>query len=437
MHETRDVAQTIPRLQHRRRVIISGNRNVQLLTDAACWGHLVPEIEEQGMELTGMKAMISGLNLTMDVPTSILPSENTTVILSQASLKGGLKKPKYELSFEEDILDTVKAKAGKRELKLIRIQSLKAGDGEVTVAIPGTYTRYSTEQVIKVLKKVYKIILDRKEDDPASKPSESPDRIELGKRMPETPVFEYDDEPVAVEKDVPEELEVSANIYTESIPEPQDFYVPVYGLAFDAESLEQIPDNSFGNDAVAAELTHLESWAEIYRDRELLAALEKNSVSNIEKIREVYQIIFDRHEKLRKATKAIGSIHQRLDAQSRDVFKINQKIKAIENHPNLSIEGLSRKFQDIKDDLTTLETTFSNRINSLEEKSGINSKTKEIMEGLRKRILEVEVELSIMNNAADNIEAFVKIIEQKASEVRVAFSGLNKNKAGWELQKKF
>lgn len=130
----------------------SRGKSQSVKTEATNWGTFVQELEKIGLSTDGMKAIIGGLNLTLDVPTAQLPNTDFTLFLTPVKIKAG--SAGYDFGYAIEDIEGLTFNELKGELKSIRLQAV-GNDDEDTLAQIGNYTHMGTQQLANTLKSVY------------------------------------------------------------------------------------------------------------------------------------------------------------------------------------------------------------------------------------------------------------------------------------------
>lgn len=139
-----------------RNVVISTSKgkNAKIETGATTWGQFSQELRSvHGYDLSGLKAIVGGLNVTLESTEAVLPNTNFTLFLSPVKIKAG----GYDLAWSVEDVNTLSYVDLRTELKSIRTQASEADDIE-TMEFIGNYTHSSVDELKAKLKSVYQRI---------------------------------------------------------------------------------------------------------------------------------------------------------------------------------------------------------------------------------------------------------------------------------------
>lgn len=142
----------------------SKGKNTQIKTSAQTWGELSAELTGNGYDLSGMKAIIGGLNVTLESTEAVLPTSDFTLFLSPVKIKAGADASDYEFEWELDDVEDLDYNQLRAELKSIRVQATELEDEE-TLELIGNYTHLSVSALKDTLTEVYNTFVEEEEEE--------------------------------------------------------------------------------------------------------------------------------------------------------------------------------------------------------------------------------------------------------------------------------
>lgn len=136
-------------------IVTTKGRNQQLQTNASTWGQLITELDNAGLSVDGMKAIIGQTKVTLESTEAELPQTNFTLFLSPVKIKAGANE--YDLNFDASEVDDLSYTELRTELKSIRTQASEFEDEDL-LDIIGNYTHDKVSQLRYKLAEVYEFI---------------------------------------------------------------------------------------------------------------------------------------------------------------------------------------------------------------------------------------------------------------------------------------
>ena len=135
-------------------IVTTKGRNQQLQTNASTWGQLLAELENTGLSVDGMKAIVGQTKVTLESTEAELPQTNFTLFLSPVKIKAGAD---YDLNFDAENIDDLSYTELRSELKSLRTQASESEDEEL-LSIIGNYTHDTVAQLREKLTEAYDFI---------------------------------------------------------------------------------------------------------------------------------------------------------------------------------------------------------------------------------------------------------------------------------------
>lgn len=149
-------------------VVTSKGKNQQIKTDVSNWKGLVNELESAGLDVEGMKAIVGGLNVTLESAEAVLPTNDFTLFLSPVKIKAGFANADYyEFEWEADDVEDLSYTDLRTELKSIRTQASELEDDDMLELI-GNYTHDSVSALKEKLTRCYESVVVEEEIEESS-----------------------------------------------------------------------------------------------------------------------------------------------------------------------------------------------------------------------------------------------------------------------------
>lgn len=146
-------------------VVTSKGKNQQIQTNAPIWSNLVNELEGVGLSVEGMKAIVGGLNVTLESAEAVLPTNDFTLFLSPVKIKAGFAtESEYDFDFEAYQVEVLSYTELRTELKSIRTQASELEDEDM-LSIIGNYTHDSVDVLKSKLTRCYEAVVVEEDDD--------------------------------------------------------------------------------------------------------------------------------------------------------------------------------------------------------------------------------------------------------------------------------
>lgn len=155
-------------------VVTSKGKSQQIKTDVSNWKGLVNELESAGLDVEGMKAIVGGLNVTLESAEAVLPTNDFTLFLSPVKIKAGFANADdYEFEWEVEDIENLAYTELRTELKSIRTQASELEDDDMLELI-GNYTHDSVSALKEKLTRCYEsVVVEEVEESSMQETSET------------------------------------------------------------------------------------------------------------------------------------------------------------------------------------------------------------------------------------------------------------------------